>query len=92
MNIKNHIASIIYFEGIVEAELTYVAQNSLLKTFSAGELLFLEGEPAQGLWIVETGHIKIFKLNPDGGEHILHLRGPGKTFNDIAALDGGDNP
>jgi CRP-like cAMP-binding protein len=52
----------------------------------------LEGEPAEGLWIVEKGNVKIFKLNPDGGEHILHLRGPGKTFNDISALDGGSNP
>ena len=58
----------------------------------AGEIIFLEGEAAEGLWIVETGQVKIFKLSADGGEHILHLRGPGKSFNDIAALDSGSNP
>lgn len=90
--IKHYIGSISYFDGIVEDELTYVARHSVVRTFAAGETIFLEDEPATGLWVVESGHVKIYKLSPDGGEHILHLRGPGKTFNDIAALDGGQNP
>lgn len=77
---------------MAEDELAYVTQNSVLRAYSAGKMIFMEGEGAAGLWIVEKGHVKIFKLNPDGGEHILHLRGPGKSFNDIAALDGGDSP
>lgn len=90
--IKNHILSIPYFDAVGEEELAYIGEYSLLQTYTIGEMIFLEGEPARGLWIVEQGNVKIFKLNPDGGEHILHLRGPGKTFNDIAALDGGGNP
>lgn len=92
VSIKDHIGSISYFKGIAEDELAYITKNSVLRKFSAGETLFQEGEPADGLWIVKQGHVKIFKLNLDGGEHILHLRGPGDTFNDISALDGGDNP
>lgn len=92
VSIKNHIQSIPYFKAATEDELIYIAENSLLRTYAAGEMIFLEGERAEGLWIVEHGNVKIFKLNPDGGEHILHLRGPGKTFNDIAALDRGNNP
>jgi CRP/FNR family transcriptional regulator len=90
--IQGYIGTITYFEGIAEDEIAYVAEHSLLRTYSAGETIFWEGEAANGLWVVEEGHVKIFKLNPDGGEHILHLRGPGKTFNDVAALDGGNNP
>lgn len=91
-SIKNQIGSIIYFEGITEDELNYIAEHSLERVYANGEMIFWEGERADGLWIVETGHVKIFKLSPEGGEHILHLRGPGKTFNDIGALDGGNNP
>lgn len=90
--IQSHVSSVIYFRGITSEEITYVTNNSVLRTFAANEMIFLEGEPAQGLWIVESGRVKIYKLSPDGNEHILHLRGPGKTFNDIGALDGGDNP
>ncbi len=92
VSVKNYLGSIPYFEGITEAELATITVRSVLRVFSAGEIIFLEGEPAEGLWIVERGNVKIFKLNPDGGEHILHLRGPGKSFNDIAALDSGGNP
>ncbi len=90
--IENYIASISYFDGITPDEAEYVAQHSVLRTYAAGQMLFMEDEVASGLWVVEAGHVKIFKLNPDGGEHILHLRGPGKTFNDVAALDGSTNP
>lgn len=91
-SIKSYIREIIYFEGIADDELQYISEYSLLNTYSTGELIFLEADPAKGLWIVESGTVKIYKLNRDGAEHILHLRGRGKTFNDIAALDGGDNP
>lgn len=90
--IENAIGSIAYFEGIQDDELAYVAQHSTAHTYGMGEMIFFEGDPASGLWVVDSGHVKIFKLNADGGEHILHLCGPGKTFNDIAALDGGGNP
>lgn len=91
-SVRDHLHSLPYFQGITEAEEAYIADNSVLRSFGAGETLFHEGEAADGLWIVKAGHVKIFKLNPDGGEHILHLRGPGDTFNDISALDGGGNP
>ncbi|MAU10640.1 MAG: hypothetical protein CL607_12520 [Anaerolineaceae bacterium] len=91
-SIKNYLGAIRYFEGLSDSELSYIAANSILHTYEANEIIFLEGEPAQGLWIVEKGRVKIHKLHPEGGEHILHLRGPGNTFNDIAALDNEHNP
>ncbi|HLV34743.1 MAG TPA: hypothetical protein VKY59_06515 [Spirillospora sp.] len=48
VTVKDHIRSILYFEGIAEDELAYVAQNSLMRTFTASEKIFLEGEPAAG--------------------------------------------
>lgn len=90
--VKHHLHNIIYFEGITQAEINYVTDHSLLNTFKAGEIIFLEGDRAEGLWIVEQGRVKVYKLNENGNEHILHLLGPGKTFNDIGALDTGSNP
>lgn len=91
-SIHEYVANLGYFKGMTDAEIARVAERSILRTFAAGEIIFLEGERADGIWIVEEGHVKIYKLNPDGGEHILHLRGPSASFNDIAALDGGPNP
>lgn len=90
--LKTHIPTIPYFEGISAQEQDYIVQHSQMRHYQANQMIFFEADPADGLWLVESGSVKIFKLNPDGGEHILHLRGEGKTFNDIAALDGGLNP
>lgn len=90
--VKQYLGDIPYFKGISADEIATISENSLRRTFSAGETIFIEGAPSDGLWIVDEGRVKIYKLHPEGGEHILHLRGPGQTFNDISALDGGGNP
>lgn len=90
--LENYIHSIPYFDGIIREDLAYISEYSQLRNYTANQIIFIEGESSEGLWIVEQGRVKIYKLNPDGNEHILHLRGVGKTFNDIAALDGGNNP
>lgn len=90
--VKHYIQSIIYFESITQEEIAYITENSVLNSYKAGEIIFLEGNPAEGLWVVEQGRVKVYKLNENGNEHILHLLGPGKTFNDIGALDTGSNP
>jgi CRP-like cAMP-binding protein len=81
-----------YFAHIAEPALGELAQQAVHRTFAANEMIFLEGEPSAGLWIVENGRVKACKLSPDGQEYILHILGPGNTFNDIAALDGAPNP
>ncbi|MEO8609502.1 MAG: Crp/Fnr family transcriptional regulator [Chloroflexota bacterium] len=84
--------SLVYFETLSPDQLAWLAAQTIRRRFETGEMIFLEGEPAAGLWFIEAGRVKIFKLNPDGEEHILHFLGTGNTFNDIAALDGGLNP
>lgn len=86
------LRSLTYFQGISPDELERVAANITLKRIESGATIFIEGEQSAGLWIVRSGHVKIYKLSADGNEHILHIVGPGSTFNDIAAMDGGDNP
>lgn len=58
----------------------------------AGKTIFLEGDPAIGLFVVEKGVVKISRVSLDGREYIMHVVGPGETFNDVGAMDGGPNP
>jgi CRP/FNR family transcriptional regulator len=60
--------------------------------YAQGEMIFIEGDASAGLWLVETGTIKICRFAADGREHILHLVHRGDTFNDVSAMDGGPNP
>lgn len=80
------------FEALAAKQLEVLASKARRHTISAGETIFLEGMPSSGMWIILEGQVKIFKLSFDGHEHILHLLGPGDSFNDISALDGGPHP
>jgi CRP/FNR family transcriptional regulator len=81
-----------YFADLPDDLLAAVAEAAVSRRFDRGQVIFLEGEPCAGLFLVAEGEVKIFKLSPQGREHILHTLGPGGTFNDVAALDGGPNP
>lgn len=80
-----------YFRVLDDPALKRLSALAMLRTAEGGETLFLEGEPAAGLWMIQQGRAKIYKLNPDGVELVLRIFGDGNTFNDIPALDGGPN-
>lgn len=80
-----------YFKGLPDEQLHWLTAQCHHYTFATNENVFLTGEASTGMWLVESGRTKVFAINPDGEEHILRLFGPGDTFNDIPAFDGGPN-
>jgi CRP/FNR family transcriptional regulator len=80
------------FSGLTESELEFLAQRSVPRRFSAGELVFGEGEPCSGLYVVESGNVRIFKSSPQGREQVLSIDGPGSSIAEIPVFDGGVYP
>jgi CRP/FNR family transcriptional regulator len=81
-----------YLQEVSAAALADLALVAVRQSFAQGQMIFLEGEPTNGLYLVEQGTVKICRFAADGREHILHLVHSGDTFNDVSALDGGSNP
>lgn len=81
-----------YFRGAHEPVVNTLATQAIRRAFASGEMILTEGEPCPGIWLIESGRVKVFKLNPDGGEHVLLILGENDTFNDIPTFDGGTNP
>lgn len=88
----DYLRRVVYFEHLNPATIEYIAARLIPRRAVAGELLFVEGEPSAGLWLIQQGRVKFYKINPDGQEQILRLCGDGDTFNDIGAFDRGPNP
>ncbi len=81
-----------YFANLPDDVLIALARVAGCRRYARGQMIFLEGEPCAGLFIVATGEVKIFKLSSQGREQILQHLGPESTFNEVAVLDGGPNP
>jgi CRP/FNR family transcriptional regulator len=90
--LRYFLPTLTYFEDLPEPVVDRLARTSIQRHYEPGETIFLEGEESTGLWVIESGRIKIYKINAEGVEHILHILGPRDTFNDIATFDGGGNP
>lgn len=81
-----------FLQSAPSEALAALASVATLRAFAREEVIFLEGEPSAGLFLVESGIVKICRYSKDGREHILHFIQPGDTFNDVSVMDGGVNP
>lgn len=86
------LKSIPYFSGLSLAELDSIRNVIFEKTAARGEIILLEGEPAEALYFVASGVVKVFKTSAEGKEQILNIVRPGESFNDVPVFDGGVNP
>lgn len=80
------------FAALTELELQLLAARSGSQAYQAGELLFNEGDPCRGLFIVATGRVRIFKSSANGREQVLSVEGPGQSFAELPVFDGGPYP
>jgi CRP/FNR family transcriptional regulator len=73
-------------------ELREVLRLAQRRRMSAGQTLFLQGEPGAGLFIVLEGMVKLYRTSPDGKEQVLRHMPQGESFNEVPVFDGGENP
>jgi CRP/FNR family transcriptional regulator len=86
------LASIPYFSALTAEERARAAGMARRKQLAAGQVLFVEGEPCAGLFVVISGLIKLYKTSPDGKEQVLRHMSAGDSFNEVPVFDGGANP
>lgn len=80
------------FAALDESEVSSLAERCGIRPYSAGEMLFSEGEPCKGLYIVVSGRVRIFKTALNGREHVLTVEGPGASVAELPVFDGGKYP
>ena len=75
------------FAHVGTENLNKLAAHSVIRYFRKKEFIFNEGDPANRLYIVQYGRVKLFKASASGKEFVTHIAGSGNTLN-IAALFG----
>jgi CRP/FNR family transcriptional regulator, cyclic AMP receptor protein len=80
------------FANLTDQEMSSLAARVSKKQFPLGTILFGEGDPCAGLFLVASGKIRIFKLSPAGREQVLSIEAPGSSFAELPVFDGGNYP
>ena len=89
---RRTLAKVGIFSGLTDSELQFLADHAVPRQFAPGEMVFGEGEPCAGLYIVERGNIRIFKTSSGGREQVLSIDGPGNSVAEVPVFDGGSYP
>ncbi|MGD0773563.1 MAG: Crp/Fnr family transcriptional regulator [Candidatus Solibacter sp.] len=86
------LSRIALFAGLSDTEIQALAQRALERRFAAGEMLFWEGEPCAGIFLLTRGSVKIFKTSAAGREMMLSLETAPGSVAELPLFDGGPYP
>uniref|UniRef100_A0A7C4EJK1 Crp/Fnr family transcriptional regulator n=1 Tax=Fundidesulfovibrio putealis TaxID=270496 RepID=A0A7C4EJK1_9BACT len=82
------LAKVPLFSGLSDAQLETLESNSSVLKADKGQIIFLEGAEAKGLYVLLAGQVKIFKSSAEGKEQILHMLSPGEPFAEVPMFQG----
>lgn len=74
------------FGGINDSAIEYLVGQAAEKEFVPGEFFFREGDPANSLFIIETGKAEVTKLH-EGHQLILRYLSDGDCFGEMSLID-----
>src|SRR5512140_2093739 len=80
------------FTDLSDTELSFLSERAVPRKYEPGELLFHEGDPCAGLFVIESGNVRIFKSSASGREQVLAIDGPGSSVAELPVFDGGKYP
>jgi CRP/FNR family cyclic AMP-dependent transcriptional regulator len=81
-----------FFSLLEDQALQSLAESAVPKNWSKGEIIFSEGTPCPGLFVVHSGAVKIFKTSLKGREQVLTIQTAGRAVAELAVLDEGPYP
>ncbi|WP_407539869.1 Crp/Fnr family transcriptional regulator [Deinococcus radiomollis] len=74
------------FQVAHESDVLELAALAQFRTLPKGEVVFNQGEPASSLFLVETGLLRVSRLNASGRELTLMLGGPRQLVAGVGAF------
>ena len=81
-----------FFAVLPADDLKALAAHCVVKRLDRDEMLFAEGDPCEGLFVVQAGAMKLFKMAETGREQVLATERAGSTVGELALFDGGSFP
>lgn len=92
MNISSLLRALPIFAELTDPDLGQLATRCVARTVGGGHVLFATDDVCRGLYVVESGRVRVYRLSPDGREQVLQIEGPGRAVGELPLFDGGKHP
>jgi CRP-like cAMP-binding protein len=80
------------FATIPDSELRSLESVFVVRTYRKNQVIYLEEETGNYMYIVLAGRVKVTKSTPAGKENLLAIHQAGDFFGEMALLDGRTSP
>ncbi len=77
------------FSVLHPMDLRFLAEKFHPVRYERGEVIFREGEPAERLFLIDRGRVKLSITAPSGQELLIAVLGRGQLFGELAVIDRG---
>jgi CRP-like cAMP-binding protein len=81
------LSEIELFSELNESELLEVAAHAQVRKVATDTTIFHEGDPADAVFVVVNGRVKVVTTSSDGKEFILTVLGGGQVFGEMGLLE-----
>jgi len=86
-DVTSLLSKVDLFSDLDHEELAHVAGVVQLRSLAKDETIFNAGDPADAVYIIATGKVKIVVTSTDGRDFILTILGAGQVFGEMALLE-----
>lgn len=80
------------FGELESPELLALAERAVEQKLRRGEILFLSGDAARGLYVIAEGSVRAYRVGIDGREQVIHVERAGAAIGDVPVFDEGAYP
>jgi CRP-like cAMP-binding protein len=77
----------ILLKDLSNEEIEVIRQRMEVKNFPKGQMIFKEGEPTEGIYLVNKGKVEISKSTPDGWKQTLAVLTEGHFFGELSVIE-----
>jgi CRP-like cAMP-binding protein len=82
------LGAIPYLAALPDAERLTLARRCRLRSVPKGGVIFEEGQPPAGLFVILAGRVRLVRASVGGREQVLHAEGAGATLAEVPVFDG----
>jgi CRP/FNR family transcriptional regulator, cyclic AMP receptor protein len=84
---RNLLGEIELFRGLTASQLDWIARRAHRRVFPAGTNIFTFEQPAEAVYVILFGTVKIHIEQTDGKDVVLSILGSGDTLGEMSFID-----
>lgn len=90
--VRQLLAQLPLFRGLSQEAVEALAGQVVTRRVPTGTMLFRHGQPCEGLYIVLSGQVRVYRSSADGREQVIHTLEAGQPIGEVPLFDGGPYP